>query len=93
MAALKKEQSYRSDREQALEIRLRRLAGQIEENERRNQNAGFASRSYRGLLMALAEPGLKDNDPQRDLKLRLLIEIRDFNRQVQGRVASVTQLP
>lgn len=93
MAALKKEQAYRSDREQALEIRLRRLAGQIEENERRNQNAGFASRSYRWLLMALAEPGLKDNDPQRDLKLRLLIEIRDFNRQVQGRVASVTQLP
>lgn len=91
MAALKKEQAYQSDREQALEIRLRRLAGLIEENERRNQKEGFASRSYRWLLMALAEPGLKDNDPQRDLKLRLLIEIRDFNRQVQGRVAPVTQ--
>lgn len=92
MAALKKEQAYQSDREQALEIRLRRLAGLIEENERRNQKAGFASRSYRWLLMALAEPGLKDNDPQRDLKLRLLIEIRDFNRHLQGRVAPVTQL-
>lgn len=93
MAALKKEQAYQSDREQALEIRLRRLAGLIEENERRNRKEGFASRSYRWLLMALAEPGLKDNDPQRDLKLRLLIEIRDFNRQVQGRVAPVTQFP
>ncbi len=92
MAALKKEQAYQSDREQALEIRLRRLAGLIEENERRNQKAGFSSRSYRWLLMALAEPGLKDNDPQRDLKLRLLIEIRDFNRHLQGRVTPVTQL-
>ena len=93
MAALRKEQTYQSDREQALESRLRRLAGLIEENERRNRKEGFFSRSYRWLLMALAEPGLKDNDPQRDLKLRLLIEIRDFNRSVQGRDSTVTQQP
>ena len=93
MAALRKEQTYQSDREQALESRIRRLAGLIEESERRNRKEGFASRSYRWLLMALSEPGLKDNDPKRDLKLRLLIEIRDFNRVFQGRVDPVTQQP
>lgn len=93
MAALRKEQTYQSDREQALESRLRRLAGLIEENERRNRKEGFVSRSYRWLLMALSEPGLKDNDPQRDLKLRLLIEIRDFNRVVQGRDGPAIQQP
>ena len=93
MAALRKEHAYQSDLEQALESRIRRLAGLIGESERRNRKEGFVSRSYRWLLMALSEPGLKDNDPQRDLKLRLLIEIRDFNRVVQGRVAPVTQQP
>ena len=93
MAALRKEHAYQSDLEQALESRIRRLAGLIGESERRNRKEGFVSRSYRWLLMALSEPGLKDNDPQRDLKLRLLIEIRDFNRVVQGRVAPVSQQP
>ena len=93
MAALRKEQAYQSDLEQVLENRIRRLAGLIGESERRNRKEGFVSRSYRWLLMALSEPGLKDNDPQRDLKLRLLIEIRDFNRVVQGRVGPVTQQP
>ena len=93
MAALRKEHAYQSDLEQALESRIRRLAGLIGESERRNRKEGFVSRSYRWLLVALSEPGLKDNDPQRDLKLRLLIEIRDFNRVVQGRVAPTTQQP
>ena len=93
MAALRKEHAYQSDLEQALESRIRRLAGLIGESERRNRKEGFVSRSYRWLLMALSEPGLKDNDPQRDLKLRLLIEIRDFNRVVQGRDSTVTQQP
>ena len=93
MAALRKEHAYQSDLEQALESRIRRLAGLIGESERRNRKEGFVSRSYRWLLMALSEPGLKDNDPQRDLKLRLLIEIRDFNRSVQGRDSTVTQQP
>ena len=93
MAALRKETTYQSDREQALESRIRRLAGLIGESERRNRKEGFISRTYRWLLMALSEPGLKNNDPQRDLKLRLLIEIRDFNRVVQGRVGPVTQQP
>jgi hypothetical protein len=93
MAALRKEQAYQSDLEQVLENRIRRLAGLIGESERRNRKEGFVSRSYRWLLMALSEPGLKDNDPQRDLKLRLLIEIRDFNRVVQGRVGPVNQQP
>lgn len=43
--------------------------------------------------MALAEPGIKENDPQRDLKLRLLIEIRDFNRVIQGQIVTVTEQP
>jgi len=93
MAALRKEHAYQSDLEQALESRIRRLAGLIGESERRNRKEGFVSRSYRWLLMALSEPGLKNNDPQRDLKLRLLIEIRDFNRVVQGRVGPVNQQP
>lgn len=93
MAALRKEHAYQSDLEQALESRIRRLAGLIGESERRNRKEGFVSRSYRWLLVALSEPGLKDNDPQRDLKLRLLIEIRDFNRSVQGRDSTVTQQP
>ena len=93
MAALRKETTYQSDREQALESRIRRLAGLIGESERRNRKEGFISRTYRWLLMALSEPGLKNNDPQRDLKLRLLIEIRDFNRAVQDRDDPANQQP
>jgi hypothetical protein len=93
MAILSKDIAYRSGCEQALESRISRLSGLIQEDQRLNRKEGLASRSYRWLLMALAEPGIKENDPQRDLKLRLLIEIRDFNRVIQGQIVTVTEQP
>jgi hypothetical protein len=87
LAILNKEKAFREDCDQALESRLRRLATSVVENERRQGRLASGSASYRWLLHALAEPGLKDSDPKKDLKLRLLLEVRDLNRAVR------TELP
>ncbi len=87
LAILNKEKAFREDCDQALESRLRRLATSVVENERRQGRLASGSASYRWLLRALAEPGLKDSDPKKDLKLRLLLEVRDLNRAVR------TELP
>jgi len=83
LAILNKEKDFREDCDQALESRLRRLATSVVENERRHGRLASGSSSYRWLLRALAEPGLKDSDPKKDLKLRLLLEVRDLNRAVR----------
>jgi hypothetical protein len=94
---LKQAQEAQSDKISLLEKKIQRLASSLESAEKDRDSARRRAQALEAAGYVpfgnVMEAGLGEDDPDRELKLKLLEEIVKFNQEIRGQLSAVGRLP